>query len=526
MLNNSNKDLFHFVSLSLNNQARQINFIKIKFDPIDQLNKLTKILFSKIDSDNDYQCELRTKIWKVKNKVSLSILKFNHSELEIDKIVYEIDNSLNFITSLNEELEAVKNCFLAIKNNDRNLKFEEINKIISIRNIDHKIGIFSRIYTNDNLCWSDSDKFKIINLSRKVSFINTKKQLINSFYDKIVIFGPLRYVFSNPIAIELIYGGHASKIDFICYESESLDIPKCPELPINLPFISAPSLDHEEVMISVDDYTDYDANNILERINNILNSTLDSQAANEKIVDAKFVLFTNGSGTLVPSEGRIIELSDYFDGNKEFDEDELHRKRTSELEQDDLILIKTAGGGDYIEVVADDLLIKDNKTELREQALIWKKNVKEALIKKGDPFFKKIFNEFGGKVSSSSYLYEWAGEETMSPQNEKEFRALIQTTASLGYLDVEEPLSFAKDKWHQIEDLKSYHRKAGIVIREQLLMIIKDELDQNHKIISEKKISIPGVEGAEMHLLRIGAIDSHTIRVPYNKLYKLDKPRN
>lgn len=154
------------------------------------------------------------------------------------------------------------------------------------------------------------------------------------------------------------------------------------------------------------------------------------------------------------------------------------------------------------------------------------KNVKEALIKKGDPFFKKIFNEFGGKVSSSSYLNEWAGEETMSPQNEKEFRALIQTTASLGYLDEEEPLSFAKDKWHQIEDLKSYHRKAGIVIREQLLLIIKDELDQNHKIISEKKISIPGVEGAEMHLLRIGAIDSQTIRVPYNKLYKLDKPRN
>ena len=79
MLNNSNKDLFHFANLSFNNQARQINFIKIKFDPIDQLNKLTKILFSKIDSDNDYQSELRTKIWKAKNKVSLSILKFNHS---------------------------------------------------------------------------------------------------------------------------------------------------------------------------------------------------------------------------------------------------------------------------------------------------------------------------------------------------------------------------------------------------------------------------------------------------------------
>jgi hypothetical protein len=151
-------------------------------------------------------------------------------------------------------------------------------------------------------------------------------------------------------------------------------------------------------------------------------------------VDARFVLFADGSGAFLPEDGRVVEVSALFETGANFDitEDKLPRTSVRDLEEGDLVMLRLTGSGDYLDDVADSLIEKAGEAGLRGRALQWKDRLHEVIKRHGEGVVAMKVRGLGVRLRSPQYLWAWAGDAVMAPQDRQTFQSLIATIWQLG----------------------------------------------------------------------------------------------
>jgi hypothetical protein len=518
-------DPFFLLNSVYENQNPTISQQKINLEQIKSITKASSKIYQALDMEDMFQSDLARVLWRVRTAIISTPLLFSKEIFDFSELDSLFDRMRDVLPHLRGNLDEINQDIKYLCTLHTNPKLDVLIEHILNSNENASIGVFMPLVSSVSSQWAEKAKELIVGLDPRITLITSRKQLLSQSFDKLIILGGLKFT-PMPLSLELLYGGHAKSIQVIHYALEQMDLPKRPSIPITAPFF------RQSKPRPIEDQSDYEVSDTQTKIDSwVLQSYLDKIIAHgqggaeysEELIPCRFILFTNNASIFIPADTKVIEVSDYFDGGVELVGADLPKKSVEALEDDDLVVIRTAGGGEYVEVIADQLLSKAGKRQLRDSAMSWKRYVRDAINGMGEEKFLSQFRESGGRVRSAAYLQEWVGYEVMSPRDKSDFMALLFTTNKFSTLDKYGPESYASKRWLEIQELKGFHHKAGLQIRDKLLSVIKSELEAQSAISSELKISVPGIEGAEMSILRIAAIDANTIDIPSSQTYRLKR---
>jgi len=518
---------FELVDFSYDFTPLKIKVHAIDVDLIKKISFEIKNLYKKLEYDNTFQKNLISQLWKFRVKLLTTTSDYDSNSIGITSLIKLLGDATVFLPSIIDEVRVLSSLLELLRANPSNIKVAKLRTLIASADEYQTIGIYSQLVTGSRLTWDESERKILEAISDRIILVDTRKQLISSYFDNLIVWSGFKLM-NLKNAQEIVFGGHARELTIFHYAQEHLSMPTKLIIPVGKPFYR-----NKKRADPIEELSDYEISSVISKVDDFVikglidsfkTSLHDDNDDGYEIVKARFVLFTNGAVSLLPTDGKVIELSDYFDTKNSTEINDLPRKRVIDLEEDDLVVLRTAGGGEYVELIADELMRKDQKTDLRKSALEWKTPLKIALHRAGDDKFLRQFKLFGGKVRSSGYLHEWAGSNVISPRDQNDFMTLIKTVDCFEKFNIGAD-SYAIKKWTEIQLLKNYHHKAGTQIRNKLLEEIKKRWSVSKSIGAELIISLPGIQGAEMALLRIAAIDSESTDVSSSRLFRLEKPR-
>jgi hypothetical protein len=406
---------------------------------------------------------------------------------------------------------------------------------------DHVMAMLGRPQDNDapiailaNICGSPTPGWPTTLTAERdfdstnVELVRIRRQVRNALFSQLIIPGNPWFA-SEPLLFDLLYGGRTSVVAVLTYRAERASLPAPRQLPCDPLFLAAkgpppryPEASPPEEETQIERWAQESFWSSIHAQHANIEPTSDKDAT----VDAKFVLFADGSGAFLPADGSVVEISDLFETGANFDitEDKLPRTSVRDLEEGDLVMLRLSGSGDYLADVAESLIEKAGEAGLRSRALQWKDQLREVIKRHGEGVVAMKVRGFGVKLRSPQYLWTWAGDAVMAPQDRQTFRYLIATIWELGSRESgDEASTYADARWDEMEHLKAYHHKAGVAIRVALLARVRNLVAERRRIDSVESIELPGVEAGRMGLLRVSAIDTKWKRVPMSRLFHLGK---
>lgn len=138
----------------------------------------------------------------------------------------------------------------------------------------------------------------------------------------------------------------------------------------------------------------------------------------------------------------------------------------------------------------------------------------------------KVARSRGLRVKSPSYLWNWASDAVMAPYDLSSFHAVIGAVMELNKTGTSsEAEQYANLKWNHMEQVKAYHQRAGVTIRNALLAKVKELVAARHLVHTVESIELPGVAAGSMGLLRVAAVDVRPMQVPYSRLFNMTKSK-
>lgn len=502
-----------------------IKKIILNFSPAAVISSACGRIFSLVDREDDYQRLIARKAWLIKSTVLQTMLEFDDSRLGMLDMAEALKNSAATIPAIASAAEvlvaAIKALVTASRNPKRDWFLSELN---AQAQAGLPNGILAGLQGAVTPGWPAALSLPEGFIDNQVVLVRNRKDLKGRIFGKFVIPGTLRLA-ARPLVCEILYGGRSSDLILLAYSAEKIDILQPIPLPVNGFFEMSRLRMHPASVLVQDapeDPIDQWAYESIWSELRALNIDLTPMSEGDVLIPARFVLFADGSGAFLPDNKSVIEISDLFDGNRnpEISEDRMPRKSVRDLEESDLVMLRLSGSGDYLDDVANVLMEKEGHGQLRREATEWKPLLHRTIKEYGEGVVAKAGRDRGLQVRSASYLWAWAGDDVIAPHDFNTFLLLIGTLAQLDpaaiLTDVNE---YAHKKWQQMEQVKSFHARAGATIRTELLKRVNVLIQERRHVETVEIIELPGVTSGQMGLLRVAAVDMKPVRVPQSKLF-------
>ena len=498
----------------------------VGFEPVRMLTRLVGSLYNALDRMDSTEAAVARVVWQLRSTVLFTLLPFDHPALPIRELGNRLVRMADTLPSVRQLAVDINGTVKQLYGIAENPKWALLNELCLQSGAGDRIGLLTALCPGPVPGWPEEFRELLATIpDRHVSAVDSRRDLKFVTFDTLIIPAGLRHC-APQLASDAVHGCRARRIHLLRYESEGVGLPERSVLPASAPFIyTVPerrqvvtkAVDIPDVFENVDQWL---AQSYWVNLRPDGTHVADDQEETEA---ARFTVFFNGYGAFLPDEGKVIEVSELFDGLVGTAGNDLPRKRVNLLEEGDLVVIRTSGGGDYVEQLADALLRRANRSGLRASALAWKAALRSALLRHGPKKIAALLRAEGGKVTSPGYIYNWAGSVVMSPQRAEDFVALMKAVTQAGEIEHGDPVQYANKKWREMEELKSYHHRAGQQIRRELLTKVNELAAVRRKIETEARIALPHAEGSEMSVLRIAAIDRTVVDVPRSRLFRLEQ---
>jgi hypothetical protein len=484
-------------------------------------------IFSLVDREDDYQRQIARKAWLIKSTVLQTMLEFDDSRLGLIEMAEAFKNSVTTIpaiASAAEVLVAAMRALVAAPNNPKRDWF--LSELKADIQVGLPIGIFAGLQGAATPGWPAALSFPEGFTDGQVVLVRNRKDLKGRIFEKLVIPGSLKFAV-RPLVQEIFYGGRSSNLILLTYAAEKIDIPQPILLPVNS-FFEMPRLRVHPISALVPDapveQMDQWAYDSIWSGLRALNVDLTPTSEGDVLTPARFVLFADGSGVFLPDSKSVTEISDLFDENRNsvISEERMPRKNVRDLEESDLVMLRLSGSGDYLDDVANVLMQKEGHGQLRLEATEWKPLLHRTLKKYGEGVVAKAGRNRGLKLRSATYLWAWAGDDVIAPHDFNTFLLLIETIAQLDTAAFPNNINeYAHKKWQQMEQLKSFHARAGATIRTELVKRVNILIKERRHVETIEIIELPDVASGQLGLLRVAAVDTKPVRVPQSKLFQV-----
>lgn len=514
----------------VDNQFRQasqgiLRQVTLAFSPAAGISSACASIFSTVDREDETQRRIARQAWILKSTILQTMLQFDDRRLGIALMAESlrlmaaafpmIAPWVDRLFVLSEELVVTA----------QNPKREWFLKLLNLADkLVYPTAILAGLQGTKTPGWPNEISSSKDFPGHPITLVRTRKDLKDKIFGTVVIPGAVRFT-NRPLLHDILYGGRSSDLVVLAYGTESIYVPQPIALPTDSTFGGA-SFRKPRAVLQEKDPTD---NQIDIWANESMWEELRSQHLNvaptserDVTVSARFVLFADGSGAFLPDDKRVVELSELLDGGGYLDtsEDNLPRKNVRDLEEHDLIMLRLSGSGNYLDDVADSEMEQAGLFNLRREATEWKQWLHGVIKEHGEGLVARTGKDFGLRLRSATYLWEWAGDGVMAPHDFPTFLALIATLVKLDPSKITRGVDqYAHEKWQQMERVKTFHVRAGAAIRTALLQRVKGLVAERRQVETVESIELPGVEAGRMGLLRVSAVDSKPVRAPHSRLF-------
>lgn len=507
----------------------RIERVVVDCPPMVEVSRACSSIFAGVDRDDSVQRRAAREAWLVKSSLMLTMLPFNDARLGLDGLVINLERVAESVPGIRAAVSDLAGLVRSLTSANLNPKRQlALAMLKSPRDGSAPVAILANVCGSPTPGWPTTMAAESDLGSTNTELVRLRRQTRNAEYAQLIIPGNPWFA-PHGLIFDLLYGGRTSDIVVLTYRAERASLPAPRRLPHDAYFhTAATQTRHLPEARESDEETKLDrwAHESFWSAIHAQHTDVAPISDKDVTVDARFVLFADGSGAFLPADGRIVEVSELFETGADFNiaEDKLPRISVRDLEEGDLVMLRLSGSGDYLDDVADSLIEKAGEAGLRGRALQWKERVHDVIKRHGEGVVAIKVRALGVRLRSPQYLWTWAGDAVMAPQDQQTFRSLIEAIWELDPQEsAEEAAAFAAARWEDMERLKAYHHKAGVAIRAALLTRVRGLVAERRNIDSIESIELPGVSAGRMGLLRVAAVDTKSRRVPQSRLFHLGK---
>lgn len=503
--------------------------VKIDFPPMGAVSRACSAIFTLADRDDSVQRAAARDAWLVKSSLMLSALPFGDSRLALDDLLLRLKQASASVPEMRSPVEDLAALVHHLVSENVNPKRDHLLELLkSSTTSGSPVAILANICGSPTPGWPTSIEPKDDLSSSDVELVRLRRQTKDSLYQRLIIPGNPSFA-PNGILFDLVYGGRALDIVLVAYRAERVFLPAPRKLPKDS-FIPLSSCRPQQLLSPVEGggeiQLDQWAHDSFWSAIHAQHADITPESERDSTVDATFVLFADGTGSFLPSGGHVVEVSELFETGANFDisGDKLPRTSIKNLEEGDLVMLRLSGSGDYLDDVADSLIQEAREAGLRTRALEWKDRLYQVIKRHGEGVVATKIRSLGVQLRSPQYLWNWAGDAVMAPHDQQTFRSLI---TAIWHLETpknsEDPEAYADIRWSEMERIKGFHHRAGVIIRGALLSRVRELVAERRRIDTVESIELPGVAAGRMGLLRVAAVDNKIRKVPVSKLFHLGK---
>ncbi len=346
---------------------------------------------------------------------------------------------------------------------------------------------------------------------KETSIISQYELQGSNFYESIFVIGPRywfpQYIFTSPRAksiIDVRYSwlfGHTQEtpsfISQVC--QRKIDVP------IKLPDVKDGKTSMENILELEESRTPIEWNLISQRIDkgqNIGEAVVEEVAARLYLLEGRMAVFLESEES---AKTLVIDLEGDEDERGELQR--VKRVPASTIEPGMYILLRTAGGGDYIIPLAEKLLGKESEL-IKHSQLKWKSLLRDYAKKKG--LFQTAIDllDMGSVRANEFNVRNWMSGSNIKPDDHKDFSAIMELIGLKHEVE---------DYWQKAEKLDSAHRKAGSAIRRYLLKQVLTLDLTGLKKNGRMDFTFAEADSASITAFRVIAVSPSTYKIPWYK---------
>jgi len=220
----------------------------------------------------------------------------------------------------------------------------------------------------------------------------------------------------------------------------------------------------------------------------------------EDMIDARGYYLADGMAVFLEAEEKTSVL--IIDPNED-DRRRVKRVPVGEIEPGIYILLRTAGGGDYVIPIADRLMGNTAK-HARERQRYWKDRLRAVVSREGLLETSVLLLDYGSQVANEQNVRNWMSYRNIRTQDKRDFIAIMRVAG----LDAE-----TEHLWHEMGRIHTAHMRAGAEIRRLLLRQASKtdfaELERSGRM----EFALPGTDTGSLTAFRIERISNETTLV-------------
>lgn len=472
--------------------------------------------------DDSHARELSFVIWRLRLSVTLAISPYDDPSLELNSLLERATALSVYFPDLRDRADRLREFTDGLIVKNRNPKREILLQILSDSE-NSNVGLVSAVTRNVFPGLTEELFDELDKIAGNIEFVASKRTLLASKFDLLIVPFGTRLC---SIAHEIYSGFRAAHTVVIAYSVESMAPVRELDLPCKISLDSSfdvfrpnrvvkPAETHATIETEIDPWQSI---RVAES-----GVTDDPEIVDtEYLVPARAVLLSTGSYVCLRDDQKVIEVSDVVEGRLTLDDfgGKIPRKNVPDLCAGELIVLRIRGSGTELIEVADELLKKDGKSDLRARATAWKPILEQALRTRGTRWFYQKLNERGYEFSSPhGYLWKWTTDEVICPRSIEHFFETIAILDDLG-LDLGEAnvLESAETRWKELQELKRFHRRAGVLIRNELLKKLRSIIGTQPMILDMLELSLKGMKKGSMAIVRVASIDDEIVPIPYSRI--------
>ncbi len=490
------------------------------FVPLDELTKDVSKIFQLLrDTQDESARTIKYGIWRLRSTIELSLLPFDDEELLLGDQLERLQSEIRYYPDVQAYFERISKIISFFHENPVNPKREFVFRLLRETNEQGiEVGLISYLRRGGIPGWSGklwTDIRKIVPLCRPIPSSSVLK---NKIFDKIILPSGGKY---SPLNHAIVYGYRTPEIDMVFYKKEPLGIKKVRKLPQgSYPVDTQKKPDIPSFIEEVEQIDNWVEEDFWKRIRDeAIKESLYGVPLVDRytLVKARLVLLANKARVLLEEDHKVIEISGVLEG--ETDVRKFPRCRTNQLKRGDLIVLRTAGSGDYLNDIAKSLMKADGCENLTENAMDWKEILYGALTTFGSELIASRLKIRGHNLRDHKYIWIWTTDQVIRPESSELFVDLISILEELECnLSENNHEKYAEEKWRQMSKVIHFRRVAGKKIRATLLEQLRKILKNGILIEDEHHLTLPGLSSGELTIFRVTDIDDRTMEVPYNKI--------
>ena len=190
------------------------------------------------------------------------------------------------------------------------------------------------------------------------------------------------------------------------------------------------------------------------------------------------------------------------------EEDPVQRMPVVNIVPGMFLLVRAGGGGEYIPHVADQIL-REHSSRVREIQRDWKDRLRRKVRIDGYAKVVDSLKSYGSKRANDVNLRNWMSYRTIKTNDPIDFRAIMR------FIGLRDDFTSYWNAMHQID---SAHRRAGQLIRRQLLAQVRNADLRDLEKLGTMDFEVPGVEGGNLTAIRIQSMHSQTLEIEVAKI--------